>query len=210
VGKNPPGFELGVKEVWELSETRLQPGEVIHTLGYPLKSDAFGGGFVYGMKDNLISVGQLTSLDYSDPFVDPHREFQKFKLHPVVSEILKGGKLVQYGAKTAPVGGYYSIPKVVFPGGLIIGDAASLFNGQKIKGIDLAMRSGMLAARTYSKACWPTASLRRDSWGTPRPWLRPRDHGPLQGAQLPSGHDQGSLPGHVHGRYAVSARRGTS
>ncbi len=147
-GKNPPGFELGVKEVWELPETRLQPGEVIHTLGYPLKSDAFGGGFVYGMKDDLISVGQLTSLDYADPFIDPHREFQKFKLHPLVSDLLRDGKLIQYGAKTAPVGGYYSIPKLAFAGGMIIGDGANLFNSQKIKGIDLAMRSGMLAART--------------------------------------------------------------
>jgi electron-transferring-flavoprotein dehydrogenase len=145
-GKNPPGFELGVKEVWELPETRLQPGEVIHTMGYPLKRDAFGGGFVYGMKNSLVSVGQLTSLDYTDPFLDPHREFQKFKLHPLVSGLLKDGKVLQYGAKTAPVGGYFAVPELVFPGGMIIGDAANLFNGQKIKGIDLAMRSGMLAA----------------------------------------------------------------
>jgi len=146
-GKNPPGYEVGVKEVWELPEARLRPGEVIHTIGFPLKSDAFGGGFVYGMKDNLVSVGQLTSLDYSDPFVDPHREFQRFKLHPLVSGLLKDGKLVQYGAKTVPVGGYYSIPKLMFPGGVLIGDAANLFNSQKIKGIDLAMRSGMIAAQ---------------------------------------------------------------
>jgi electron-transferring-flavoprotein dehydrogenase len=147
-GRNPAGFEVGVKEVWELPEARLEPGEIIHCMGYPLKSDTFGGGFIYGMKDNLVSVGQLTSLDYSDPFIDPHREFQKFKLHPMVSAILKDGKLIQYGAKTAPVGGYYAIPKLSFPGGLIIGDGANLFNGQKIKGIDLAMRSGMLAAET--------------------------------------------------------------
>ena len=147
-GKNPPAFEVGVKEVWELPEARLQPGEVIHTLGYPLKSDSFGGGFIYGMKNNMVSVGQLISLDYGDPFIDPHREFQKFKLHPLVSGLLKDGKIVQYGAKTVPVGGLYSIPKLTFPGGLIIGDAGNLFNSQKIKGIDLAMRSGMLAART--------------------------------------------------------------
>lgn len=147
-GKNPPGYEVGVKEVWELPESRLQPGEVVHTLGYPLKSDAFGGGFIYGMKSNMVSVGQLTSLDYSDPFIDPHREFQKLKLHPLVADLLRGGKLVQYGAKTVPVGGYYSIPKLMFPGGVIIGDGANLFNSQKIKGIDIAMRSGMLAART--------------------------------------------------------------
>jgi electron-transferring-flavoprotein dehydrogenase len=148
VGKNPAGYEVGVKEIWELPESRLEPGEVIHTIGYPLKSDAFGGGFIYGMKDNMVSVGQLTSLDYSDPFIDPHREFQRFKLHPLVSDLLKDGKLVQYGAKTVPVGGYYSIPKLMFPGGVLIGDAANLFNSQKIKGIDLAMRSGMLAAQT--------------------------------------------------------------
>lgn len=145
-GKNPPAFEVGVKEVWQLPETRLAPGGVIHTMGYPLKSDTFGGGFVYGMRDNMVAVGQLTSLDYGDPFVDPHREFQKFKLHPLISGLLKDGKIVQYGAKTAPVGGYFSIPKLTFPGGAIIGDAANLFNSQKIKGIDLAMRSGMLAA----------------------------------------------------------------
>ncbi len=147
-GKNPAGYEVGVKEVWELPESRVEPGEVIHTIGYPLKSDAFGGGFIYGMKDNMVSVGQLTSLDYSDPFIDPHREFQRYKLHPLVSDLLKDGKLIQYGAKTVPVGGYYSIPKLMFPGGVLIGDAANLFNSQKIKGIDLAMRSGMLAAQT--------------------------------------------------------------
>jgi len=147
-GKNPPAFELGVKEVWELPEARLAPGEVIETMGYPLKSDTFGGAFIYGMKNNMICLGQLTSLDYSDPFMDPHREFQKFKLHPMVSGLLKDGKLVQYGAKTAPVGGYFSIPKLAFPGGMIIGDSANLFNSQKIKGINLAMRSGILAAQT--------------------------------------------------------------
>jgi electron-transferring-flavoprotein dehydrogenase len=147
-GRNPPAFEVGVKEVWELPETRLQPGEVVHTMGYPLKSDAFGGGFIYGMKDNMISVGQLISLDYSDPFIDPHREFQKFKLHPMVAGLLSGGKLVQYGAKTVPVGGLFSIPKLAFPGGVIIGDGANLFNSQRIKGVDIAIRSGMLAAQT--------------------------------------------------------------
>ena len=147
-GKNPPGFELGIKEVWELPEARLAPGEVVHTMGYPLKSDTFGGGFIYGMKNNMICLGQLTSLDYADPFIDPHREFQKLKLHPFVTGLLKDGKLVQYGAKTAPVGGSFSIPKLTFPGGVIIGDSANLFNSQKIKGVNLAMRSGMLAART--------------------------------------------------------------
>jgi electron-transferring-flavoprotein dehydrogenase len=147
-GKNPTGFEVGVKEAWEIPEGRIQPGEVIHTMGYPLKRDTFGGGFIYGMKNNMVSLGQLTSLDYKDPFIDPHREFQKFKLHPMIKDLLKDGKLIQYGAKTVPVGGYFSIPELTFEGGLIIGDSANLFNSQKIKGVHLAMRSGMLAAET--------------------------------------------------------------
>ncbi len=147
-GRNPAGYEVGVKEVWELPETRLEPGEVIHTMGYPLKSNTFGGGFVYGMKNNMVCVGQLVSLDYSDPFMDPHREFQRFKLHPMVMELLKEGKIVQYGAKSVPVSGYFSIPKLTFDGGMIIGDSARLFNGPSIKGVHLAMRSGMLAAET--------------------------------------------------------------
>jgi electron-transferring-flavoprotein dehydrogenase len=147
-GRNPPGFEVGIKEVWQLPEARVQPGEVIETMGYPLKSDTFGGAFIYGMKDNMICVGQLVSLDYSDPLLDPHREFQKLKLHPFMADLLKDAKLVQYGAKTVPVSGYFSIPKLAFPGGMIIGDAANLFDSQRIKGIDLAMRSGMLAAQT--------------------------------------------------------------
>ncbi len=95
-----------------------------------------------------MSIGQLVSLDYTDPFIDPHREFQKYKQHPLISGIIEGGKLVQYGAKTVPVSGYFSIPKLYFAGGVLIGDGANLFNAQKIKGIDLAMKSGMLAAKT--------------------------------------------------------------
>lgn len=147
-GNNPAGYEVGVKEVWELPEERVKPGEIIHTMGYPLKSDTFGGGFIYGMKDNKVSIGQLVSLDYNDPFLDPHREFQKLKQHPVFQELLKDGKMVQYGAKTVPVSGYFSIPKLAFDGGMIIGDSANLFNTPRIKGVNLAMRSGMTAAET--------------------------------------------------------------
>lgn len=151
-GKNPQNYVVGVKEVWEVPEGRMNPGDVIHTMGYPLKNDTYGGGFIYGMKNNMVSLGLMTGLDYKDPCLDPHREFQKFKLHPYVSEILKDGKMVQYGAKTAPVGGYFSIPKCVLDGALIIGDSASLFISQKIKGIHVAMKSGMLAAETIFEA----------------------------------------------------------
>ena len=151
-GKNPQSYVVGVKEVWEVPEGRIQPGHVVHTLGYPMKSNTYGGGFIYGMRDNKISLGLLTGLDYEDPFLDPHREFQKFKNHPYVANLLIGGKLVQYGAKTAPVGGYFSVPKLTFPGGLIIGDSASLFVSQKIKGIHAAMKSGMVAAEAVFEA----------------------------------------------------------
>jgi len=151
-GKNPQGYVLGVKEIWEVPEGRMQPGEVIHTMGYPHKSHTYGGGFIYGMEKNQITIGLLTGLDYKDPFMDPHREFQKFKLHPFLSDLLKEGKMIQYGAKTAPVGGYFSIPKLFVEGGLIIGDSASLFISQKIKGIHAAMKSGMLAAETIFQA----------------------------------------------------------
>ena len=151
-GKNPQSYVVGVKEVWEIPEGRIQPGEVVHTMGYPHKSNTYGGGFIYGMKNNMVSLGLLTGLDYKDPYLDPHREFQKFKLHPLVAGLLKDGKLTQYGAKTAPVGGYFSIPKLVVEGGLIVGDSASLFVSQKIKGIHVAMKSGMLAAEAVFKA----------------------------------------------------------
>jgi electron-transferring-flavoprotein dehydrogenase len=151
-GKNPQTYVVGVKEVWEVPEGRIQPGDVIHTMGYPLKSNTYGGGFIYGMRDNKVSVGLLTGLDYGDPFLDPHREFQKFKLHPFVAGLLKDAKIVQYGAKTAPVGGLFSVPKLLFDGGMIVGDSASLFISQKIKGIHVVMKSGMLAAEAVFQA----------------------------------------------------------
>ena len=151
-GKNPQGYVIGVKEIWEVPEGRMEPGQVIHTMGYPYKSKPYGGGFIYGMRNNLVSLGLLTGLDYEDPYLDPHREFQRFKLHPFVAEILKDGKLNQYGAKTAPVGGYFSIPKLFFEGGLIVGDSANLFISQKLKGIHVAMKSGISAAETILEA----------------------------------------------------------
>jgi len=151
-GKNPPSYVVGVKELWEVPEGRIAPGKVFHTMGYPLKSDTYGGGFIYGMQNNMVSLGLLTGLDYADPTLDPHMAFQKFKAHPVVSKIIEGGKLTQYGAKTAPVGGYFSIPKLTFDGGLLVGDSANLFISQKIKGVHVAMKSGMLAAEAIFRA----------------------------------------------------------
>ena len=151
-GRNPQTYLTGVKEVWKLAEGKMKPGHVIHTMGYPHDSKTYGGGFVYSMKDNLASVGLLTGLDAKDPQVDPHRYFQLFKTHPVIKELLEGAEIMQYGAKTVPVGGWYSVPKLAIDGCVIVGDSGALFNTMRIKGIHLAMKSGMLAAETVFEA----------------------------------------------------------
>ncbi len=151
-GQNPQNYVLGVKEVWEVPESGLKPGYVAHTMGYPLDNDTYGGGFVYGMNDNLVSIGLIVGLDYADPYLDPYIEFQKYKTHPFIKGLLKGGKIAQYGAKSAPVGGYYSVPQLAVDGGVIIGDSAGLFLSQQMKGIHAAMKSGILAAEAILDA----------------------------------------------------------
>lgn len=151
-GGNPQTYLTGVKEVWQLAEGKLKPGHVIHTMGYPHDTSTYGGGFIYSMKDNMASIGLLTGLDARDPQVDPHRYFQLFKMHPMVKDLLEGAKIMQYGAKTVPVGGWYSVPKLTVDGCMLVGDSAALFNTMRIKGIHLAMKSGMLAAETVFEA----------------------------------------------------------
>src|SRR5215213_10394008 len=141
-------FSLGVKELWEVPSGNFQEGRVIHTLGFPSDNETYGGGWIYGMKNNVISIGYVTGLDYKDPLIDPHAEFQKFKTHPKVAAILSGGKMIKYGAKTINAGGYWTMPRLYADGVLIVGDAGSFLNGQRIKGIHTAMKSGMLAAET--------------------------------------------------------------
>lgn len=146
-GKAPQVYAIGVKEVWELPEESSLKGHVVHTLGYPLKHENYGGGFIYNM-GSLLSVGLVIGLDYKDPTLDPHQCFRQFKAHPLIAGMLTGAKLAHYGAKAIPEGGYYSIPKSSMNGGLIIGDSAGLLNSQRLKGIHLAMKSGLLAAET--------------------------------------------------------------
>ncbi|MFV0388310.1 MAG: 4Fe-4S dicluster domain-containing protein [Pyrinomonadaceae bacterium] len=145
-------FSLGIKELWELPPGKFEEGTVIHTLGFPSDNDTYGGGWLYGMKDNILSIGYVTGLDYLDPNIDPHAEFQKFKTHPEIAKILDGGKMVKYGAKTINTGGFYTIPRLYADGFLMIGDSASFLNGQRIKGIHTAMKGGMLAAETIFEA----------------------------------------------------------
>lgn len=150
--KEPQVFSLGVKELWEIPEGNFIEGKVVHTLGFPSDTDTYGGGWIYGMKNNVISIGYVTGLDYKDPNIDPHLEFQKFKTHPKVAEVLKGGKMIKYGAKSINTSGYWTMPKLYADGVLIVGDSGSFLNGQRIKGIHTAMKSGMLAAETIVTA----------------------------------------------------------
>jgi electron-transferring-flavoprotein dehydrogenase len=147
-GRNPQTYGQGVKELWEVPSGRIAPGEVIYTMGWPLTSREYGGAWIYGGKDNVVSLGFVTGLDYSDPRLDPQRVLQQFKRHPLVAKLLEGGKMIRYGAKSLPYGGWWAIPPVAGDGWMILGDSAGFLNSQRLKGIHLAIKSGMLAAET--------------------------------------------------------------
>jgi electron-transferring-flavoprotein dehydrogenase len=150
--RDPQVYSVGIKELWEVPDDRFAPGSVIHTLGWPLDSHTFGGSWVYGMRDRIIDIGLAVGLDYRDPNIDPHHEFQRFKTHPLISELLKDGKLIRYGAKAMPVGGWYTMPRLSTDGALIVGDSGGMLNGERLKGIHIAIRAGMLAAETILEA----------------------------------------------------------
>ncbi len=145
---DPQVYSVGIKELWEMPDDRFPAGAVIHTMGWPLDSHTFGGSWVYGMRDRIIDIGLAVGLDYRDPNIDPHHEFQRFKTHPLISDLLKDGKLVRYGAKAMPVGGWYTMPQLTSDGVMIIGDSAGMLNGERLKGIHTAIKAGMLAAET--------------------------------------------------------------
>lgn len=151
-GVNPQIYGVGIKELWEVPPGRTAPGNVTHTLGWPLGSEFYGGGWIYGMQENRVSLGLIVGLEYKDSLFDAHAAFQRFKTHPLVRHLLDGGKLIRYGAKTLPEGGWYAMPRTHIHGALIIGDSASLVNSQRLKGIHIAIKSGMLAAETIYDA----------------------------------------------------------
>jgi electron-transferring-flavoprotein dehydrogenase len=162
-GKMPQVFETAVKEVIEIPESSPflnGPYTVLHTFGYPLGLDTKGGGFLYRMRENRVSLGLVVGLDYEDPMLEPYQEFLRFKKHPLIAEIIQGGKVLQQGAKTLAAGGWYSIPRLFVDGALFVGDSASLLNVQRLKGIHTAMKSGMLAAETV------VAALAKDDFST--------------------------------------------
>ncbi len=148
----PQQFALGLKELWEVPEDRWPPGRVGHTIGFPLRGEEFGGGFIYGLAPGRVALGLVVGLDYRDPRFDPHVAFNRFKQHPFVTAIVRDGRLARYGAKAIPEGGWNAIPRLAVNGALLAGDAAGLVNAVRLKGIHLAMESGALAAEAAFRA----------------------------------------------------------
>jgi electron-transferring-flavoprotein dehydrogenase len=151
-GREPQKYGLGMKEIWEIDPAKHRPGTVTHTMGWPLEGNAGGGSFIYHLDNNQVYVGFVVHLNYRNPWLYPYMEFQRFKHHPMVAELLKGGKRVAYGARAITEGGYQSIPQTAFPGGALLGCAAGLVNVPRIKGNHNAMLSGIHAAEAVQAA----------------------------------------------------------
>jgi electron-transferring-flavoprotein dehydrogenase len=146
---DPQTYGIGIKELWEIPENLHKSGHVMHSVGWPLDKKTYGGSFAYHFDKNKLAIGFVVGLDYENPFLNPYEEFQKFKTHSVIAPLLQQGRRLMYGARCLNEGGYQSIPKLSFPGGLLIGCAAGFLNVPKIKGIHTAMKSGMLAAESF-------------------------------------------------------------
>ena len=145
-GKDPQTFAIGIKELWDIEPEKSKPGTALHSVGWPLSSDTYGGSFLYHLNGNQVAVGYVVGLDYSNPHLSPFEEFQRFKTHPAIRKVFEGGRRVAYGARALNEGGFQSIPKLTFPGGCLVGCTAGFLNVPKIKGTHTAMKSGMVAA----------------------------------------------------------------
>ncbi|MGE0754958.1 MAG: 4Fe-4S dicluster domain-containing protein [Alphaproteobacteria bacterium] len=143
---DPQTYGIGIKELWEVDPAKHKAGHVVHTVGWPMDNSTYGGSFLYHFEKNMVAVGFVVGLDYSNPYMDPFKEFQRFKTHPAIKDLFEGGRRIAYGARAITEGGYQSLPKLTFPGGALIGDSAGFLNVPKIKGTHTAMKSGMLAA----------------------------------------------------------------
>jgi electron-transferring-flavoprotein dehydrogenase len=205
--RQPQQFSIGIKELWDVPPERVRPGTVIHTIGWPLRMEEFGGGFIYAMPNGRLSVGLVVGLDYQDPMFDPHVAFQRFKQHPLVSALLGGGQMVRYGAKALPEGGWHTIPRPYMDGGLIAGDAGGYLNSFRLKGIHLAMRTGMLAAETAFEAvsAGDTSAVRLASY------QRRIDESPVRAELYPvrnvhQSFGYGLIPGLLYSAVAVVSK----
>ncbi|WP_073465390.1 electron transfer flavoprotein-ubiquinone oxidoreductase [Rhizobacter sp. OV335] len=151
-GRDPQTYALGIKELWEIDPAKAKPGHVIHSLGWPMDNSTYGGGFLYHMEDNKVTLGFITGLEYSNPWLSPFEEMQRWKTHPTIRACLEGGKRIGYGARAITCGGLMSLPKFVFPGGALVGCEAGFLNFSRIKGSHAAIKTGMLAAEAAFNA----------------------------------------------------------
>ena len=169
---NPQSYAIGIKELWEIDPKKHHQGRVVHTIGWPLNSETYGGSFLYHLESNQVAVGFVTGLDYKNPHLSPFEEFQRFKTHPAMRSTFEGGRRIAYGARALNEGGFQSIPELVCPGGAIIGCAAGFLNVPKIKGSHNAMKTGMIAAEAAfaklngegSKVLTDYPALLKESW----------------------------------------------
>lgn len=194
-GRDPQVYAVGIKELWQLPAGRFPAGRVIHTLGAPLPADVFGGGWLYGMRGDLLDIGLVTGLDYADPTTDPHNLFQQFKALPAIRGFLEGATLLRYGAKAIPEGGLHAMPRPYADGLCLVGDSAGFLNGLRLKGIHLAIKSGMLAAeaifaalsagRTDAEALAAYESSFRASWAYAELHAARNFHAGFAGGLLP-------------------------
>jgi electron-transferring-flavoprotein dehydrogenase len=199
-GHNPQMYAIGVKEIWDIPAGRISAGHVTHTAGWPLGPHIFGGGFIYALSDTRLSIGLVAGLDAEDPHFDGHNVFQRWKTHPWVRALLEGGQMVRYGAKTIPEGGYFSIPTTVMDGAIIVGDSAGFLNSQRLKGIHLAMKTGMLAAETIFEALATGDTSARSLGKFEEKWQSSWVHEELWKVRnFHQGFEHGFFPGALHG-----------
>ena len=151
-GRDPQSYALGVKELWDIDPSKSQPGKVVHTAGWPMDENTYGGGFLYHLEGHQVTLGFVTGLDYQNPWISPFEEMQRWKTHPAIRQILEGGQRVGYGARAITAGGILSLPKLAFPGGVLVGCDAGTLNASRIKGSHAAIKSGMLAAEALAQA----------------------------------------------------------
>ena len=144
-------YGIGIKELWEIDPAKAKPGYVQHSIGWPVDTKTYGGSFLYHLNDNQVAVGFVIGLDYQNPYMSPFEEFQRFKTHPEIRKVFEGARRIAYGARALSEGGLQSLPKLTFPGGVLVGDAAGFLNVPRIKGTHTAMKSGMLAAEAVFK-----------------------------------------------------------
>ncbi len=208
---DPQTYGLGIKEIWQIKPEQHQPGQVIHTVGWPMNHATYGGSFVYHLSQQRVAIGFVVGLDYKNPWLNPFEEFQRFKKHSLVCPVLTGGERISYGARALNEGGWQSLPKLTFPGGALIGDAAGFLNVPKIKGIHTSMQSGMLAA----EACFETLDkehnrqmeLTNYSKKVSRSWLKKELYSVRN---IRPGFKYGLIPGLINAAFETYITKGRS